>query len=405
MIAILNDPNTWISLLILTMLEIVLGIDNIVFILIASNRLPKEQQKTARRLGLGLAMIMRLLLLGGVFWLSQLTKTWFMIGSWNVSGRDFILFVGGLFLLYKGCHEIINYLREHQPGHKVKTKTATMALVLTQIILLDIVFSLDSVITAVAVAKVYMVMAVAIIIAVFVMMWASEPLNNFLNRFPRVKLLALIFITLVGVFLIVQSFNVEVSHYYLYGAMLGLAIVILPNWFPKEKNGLVLHGLDRTLGVWMWISAVGYFIGIFAPLVTLTALWVFSNTVSMTGGMVQLFNTGNYFIFGLILIFSFIFPIVKMIAILFCWFLSDWQTKTVRKILWIAENIGRWSMLDVLVVALMVIIVRLGVAGTVSVQWGVYVFSGSIILMLLVSARFHYLVKRLWREKGLHLDE
>lgn len=224
----LANPQVWLDLLILTLLEVILGIDNIVFIVLASNQLPVKQQVLARRLGLGLAMLMRLLLLAVIFWLAHLTQVLFSIGSFGFSIRDLVELAGGLFLVIKAIHELYEYSQKH---HDYKRKShSKFWWIIAQIVLLDVIFSLDSVITAVAIADFYTVMAAAIIIAIVVMMMASEPVNYFINRYTRVKLLALVLILLVGILLVLRGLNIEFSEGYLYVAIAILAVIILPPW-------------------------------------------------------------------------------------------------------------------------------------------------------------------------------
>lgn len=227
----LADPQTWIDLLILTILEIVLGIDNIVFLVLATNRLPSHQQVFARRIGLALAMLMRLALLGLIFWLAHLTVTLFSLGPFDFSIRDLVELAGGLFLLVKSTQELYYYFSEHHQKKPInKQSQISLWVVLLQVMLLDVVFSVDSVITAVAIAEYYTVMAAAIIIAIIVMMLGSEPVNYFINRYVRLKLLALILILLVSLMLICHSLNWNVSEWYLYIAIMLLGLIILPPW-------------------------------------------------------------------------------------------------------------------------------------------------------------------------------
>jgi len=190
----LFSAESWAALLTLTLLEIVLGIDNIVFISILSGKLPEHQRQRARTLGLALAMGTRILLLLSLTWIMRLTRPFFTIGPQEVSGRDLILLIGGLFLLWKSTHEIHERLEgQAEAVRKAGRKANTMASVLTQIALLDIIFSLDSVITAVGMANQIAVMVAAIVIAVGIMMWASRPLGDFVERHPTIKMLALSF--------------------------------------------------------------------------------------------------------------------------------------------------------------------------------------------------------------------
>jgi len=207
-----------IALLTLTVLEIVLGIDNIVFISILADKLPKAEQPRARQLGLALAMITRILLLLSLSWIIRLEEPLFHISSIGISGRDLILLIGGLFLIGKSTHEIHNKLEGHEGEASAKV-AASLAAVVIQIGLLDIVFSLDSVITAVGMAKELAIMITAVIIAVIIMMYASTPISDFVNDHPTVKILALSFLLLIGTSLIAEGFHQHIEKGYVYFAM------------------------------------------------------------------------------------------------------------------------------------------------------------------------------------------
>ncbi|MCB5190314.1 TerC family protein [Methylobacillus arboreus] len=215
----LASPEAWIALATLTALEIVLGIDNIIFISILVGRLPEKQRNIARRLGLSLAMIARLALLFSISWVMGLTQPWFEIAGVEVSGRDLILIGGGLFLLAKATHEIHNSLEGVDGHNEGNVVVASMGMVLVQIAVLDIVFSLDSVITAVGLADHVGIMATAIIIAVGVMLFAAKSIGEFVDGHPTIKILALSFLILVGVTLMVEGFDVHVPKGYIYFAM------------------------------------------------------------------------------------------------------------------------------------------------------------------------------------------
>ena len=218
MIESLSDPQVWIALATLTVLEIVLGIDNIIFISILSGKLPDEQQPRARRLGLMAAMVMRVLLLLSLAWIIQLTEPWFTLVGQEISGRDLILILGGLFLLGKSTYEIHDKL-EGEEGHASKKVPTSFTSVIVQIMLLDLVFSLDSVITAVGMADDLWVMITAVVIAVAIMMISADSISNFVHKHPTVKMLALSFLLLIGVSLLAEGFDQHISKGYIYFAM------------------------------------------------------------------------------------------------------------------------------------------------------------------------------------------
>ena len=220
---LLADPQAWLSFITLAILEIVLGIDNIIFLSILVGKLPPEQQHRARIMGLGLAMLTRIGLLFSITWLMTLTANLFVLptqlSGQGVSGRDLILAIGGLFLLVKSVMEIDASL-EGPPGGPSSILTArAMLLVVVQIAVIDIVFSLDSVFTAVGLAQHLSVMVAAIVLAVVVMMFMARPISDFIDRHPTVKILALAFLILVGVALIAEGFEVHLPKGYLYFAM------------------------------------------------------------------------------------------------------------------------------------------------------------------------------------------
>ncbi len=214
----LQSPEAWVALGTLTALEIVLGIDNIIFISILASRLPEKQRASARRIGLGLAMIMRLALLFSITWIMGLKETWFTVFAQEISGRDAILIGGGLFLLFKATHEIHNSLETDEDSTKAMI-AANLGTVLLQITILDIVFSLDSVITAVGLVEHVSIMAIAIIISVGVMLMAAKSIGDFVDEHPSLKILALSFLILVGVTLMAEGFDVHVPKGYIYFAM------------------------------------------------------------------------------------------------------------------------------------------------------------------------------------------
>jgi predicted tellurium resistance membrane protein TerC len=214
----ISDPQAWIALLTLTALEIVLGIDNIIFISILAGKLPDAQQERGRQIGLLMAMITRILLLFSLAWLTRLTAPIFQVFSHEVSGRDLILIIGGLFLLGKSTVEIHDKL-EGEEGHASAKVRASFWSVIFQIMLLDIVFSLDSVITAVGMANQLAVMVIAVVIAVIIMMYASGPISSFVNDRPTLKILALSFLLLIGFSLVVEGIHIEIPKGYIYFAM------------------------------------------------------------------------------------------------------------------------------------------------------------------------------------------
>jgi predicted tellurium resistance membrane protein TerC len=214
----ISDPNAWIGLLTLTVLELVLGIDNIVFISILSGKLPSHQQKKARFIGLSLAMLMRILLLLCITWVMGLTRPLFTIAGFGVTGRAIILVLGGLFLLVKSTHEIHDHI-EGEDEHRGARALAPLLAVLVQITLLDIVFSLDSVITAVGMVDEIAIMIIAVIVAVIVMMVFAGPVNGFVERHPTIKMLALSFLLLIGVNLIAEGLGFHIPRGYTYFAM------------------------------------------------------------------------------------------------------------------------------------------------------------------------------------------
>ncbi len=246
----LSDPQIWISLFTLTLLEIVLGIDNIIFISILSGKLPAEQQKKARRLGLGLALITRVLLLAALAWVVKLDKPFwtdsFFQGSryafeLAVSGKDLILVLGGLFLLGKSTFEIHEKL-EGEDGEVTKRVTPTFANVIVQILLLDIVFSLDSVITAVGMAQHLPVMIAAVILAMIVMLVFVNQISDFVDRHPTIKMLALSFLILIGAMLVAEGLHQHISKGYIYFAMsFAVGVEMLNLKLRKKSTKVELH--------------------------------------------------------------------------------------------------------------------------------------------------------------------
>ncbi|MCC8410749.1 TerC family protein [Mucilaginibacter sp. UR6-1] len=244
---IFSNPETWISLITLTVLEIVLGIDNIIFISILADKLPKDQQAKGRRVGLGMALITRILLLLSISWVMRLTTPLFNISGllgitdaeWveklAISGRDLILLIGGLFLIYKSTHEIHGKI-EGDDEDTGNVKAHSFWGTIFQIMILDIVFSLDSVITAVGMADHVEIMIAAVVIAVIIMMWASGSVANFVNKHPTVKMLALSFLLLIGVSLLAEAFEQHIPKGYIYFAMAFSVMVEMLNLKVKSKG-------------------------------------------------------------------------------------------------------------------------------------------------------------------------
>ncbi len=225
--SIFAHADAWIALLTLTVLEIVLGIDNIIFISILSTKLPEAQQKPARRWGLGLAMGTRILLLLSISWILGLQEDLFKIGSMGISGRDLVLLSGGLFLIYKATTEIHAKIEGDEHDEEAKVKRPSFMSIILQILLLDIVFSLDSVITAVGMvdADKVIIMILAVVIAVGIMLFAADPISNFVQKHPTVKMLALSFLVMIGVSLLIEGSGGHVEKGFIYVAM-GFSVVV-----------------------------------------------------------------------------------------------------------------------------------------------------------------------------------
>lgn len=217
MMELLTDPNAWASLLTLTVLEVVLGIDNVIFVSVAAARLPEHQQKRARFIGLTLALVLRIALLAMIAWIVGLTKPVFEVADFAVSWRDMILLSGGLFLLVKGTQEIHGAIEGEAHGEDENgTATATFGAIITQIAVLDVVFSLDSVITAVGMAEHLPIMVAAVVIAMVVMIAASGVISRFIEQHPTTKVLALAFLLLVGVALVADGLHFHIPRGYIY---------------------------------------------------------------------------------------------------------------------------------------------------------------------------------------------
>ncbi len=243
---LLTNPEVWISFVTLAVLEIVLGIDNIVFITVLTGKLPVEQQRRGQIVGLSLAMGMRVLLLLSLGWLLGLTEPLFELFNTEISGQGLILLAGGLFLLGKATWEIHGSLEGAEHGHG-PTVAASFASVIIQILLIDIVFSLDSVITAIGLAEEIAVMVAAVIVAVLVMMVLAKPIADFVERHPTVKMLALSFLLLIGASLVMEAFHVEIPKGYIYFAMAFSVLVELLNIRLRRNRPVELYGpsLDK----------------------------------------------------------------------------------------------------------------------------------------------------------------
>ncbi|GAB3378348.1 TerC family protein [Lysobacter fragariae] len=236
MIELLTDPQTWITLITLSAIEIVLGIDNLVFISIAVSKLPLVQREKARKFGIAVACLTRIGLLLTLAWLAGLTQDLFRLFGQGISVRDLVLILGGVFLLVKGTSEIKDLIIGEGESEDIHTRPAVSFMgVIAQIAVIDIVFSLDSVIAAVGMANQKPVMVAAILLAVGVMLLAATPLGHFIERNPTIKMLALAFIVLVGVYLIAEGFGLHIPKGYIYGAMGFSALVECLNLWAKRR--------------------------------------------------------------------------------------------------------------------------------------------------------------------------
>jgi predicted tellurium resistance membrane protein TerC len=237
---LLSDPQAWIAFATLAVLELVLGIDNIVFISILAGKLPTEQQSQARYIGLGLALVMRVILLFSLTWVIGLTAPLFTAFGQEISGRDLVLLIGGLFLIAKSTHEIHGSL-EGEEGHKTAKVYASFAGVLVQIALLDIVFSLDSVITAVGMVDQIEIMIAAVVISILFMMLFAGTIGSFVQKHPTVKMLALSFLLLIGVTLIAEGFDQHIPKGYIYFAMAFSVLVEVLNLRLRKAKTAPVH--------------------------------------------------------------------------------------------------------------------------------------------------------------------
>jgi predicted tellurium resistance membrane protein TerC len=239
---LLSDPNIWIAFATLTVLELVLGIDNIIFISILAGKLEPEQQPRARFIGLSLALIMRVILLFSLTWVMGLTAPLFAVFGHEVSGRDLILIIGGLFLIGKSTHEIHGSL-EGEEGHAVKKVYASFGAVIVQIGLLDIVFSLDSVITAIGMVNEVSVMVAAVVVSIIAMMLFAGPIGSFVQRHPTIKMLALAFLLLIGFTLVIEGLEMHIPKGYIYFAMAFSILVEVLNMQLRKraKKPVELH--------------------------------------------------------------------------------------------------------------------------------------------------------------------
>ena len=236
MMELLTDPQVWITLITLSAIEIVLGIDNLVFISIAVSKLPPHRREVARKFGIAVACITRIMLLLTLAWLAGLTTDLFTLFGQGISVRDLVLIVGGLFLLVKGTKEILELVKGEPDSEDVHTRPAvSFAGVIAQIAVIDIVFSLDSVIAAVGMANHTPVMVAAILLAVMVMLLAAKPLGQFIDNNPTIKMLALAFIVAVGAYLLLDGFEMHIPKGYLYGAMGFSAVVECLNLWAKKR--------------------------------------------------------------------------------------------------------------------------------------------------------------------------
>lgn len=237
MFEILSSPENWASLITLTVLEIVLGVDNIIFLAILASRLPKEKQKLGRRLGLIAALVTRLALLASVAWIVSMSAPFITVGDFGVSWRDVLLLVGGLFLIAKSTLEIHSEVEGNGHSDEPGAVKATLWVVVAQIAIIDIVFSLDTVMTAVGMSDHFEIMAIAVLAAVVVMIFAAEPVAAFVDKHPTVKMLALSFLILIGVSLIADALHFHIPKAYLYFAVaFSIGVESLNLWAKARRN-------------------------------------------------------------------------------------------------------------------------------------------------------------------------
>jgi predicted tellurium resistance membrane protein TerC len=240
LITLVQDPAAWVALATLIAMEVVLGIDNLVFISILTNKLPAHQQKKARMLGIGMALFLRLALLGTVAFIVQLTQPVFEIFGKGISWRDMILIAGGLFLVWKATKEIHHHVDPPVEGDMFEGKKAVIpsfSAAIAQILVLDLVFSIDSIITAVGMTEHMPIMFIAVIVAVMVMLLAANPLSAFIERNPTVVMLALSFLVMIGMTLIAEGFGAHVPKGYVYAAMAFSGLVEMLNLFARRASG------------------------------------------------------------------------------------------------------------------------------------------------------------------------
>ncbi len=234
---LLVTPEAWIALLTLTFLEIILGIDNIIFISIVSNRLPEEQRPRARTIGLALALGIRVLMLSGITYIIGFTQPLFVVFEHAVSGRDIILLVGGLFLVGKSVTEIHEKVNDDGIELSEQNKPVEFSNIIVQIVLLDIIFSFDSILTAVGMSGDLVIMIAAVVISIVIMMFFAGPISRFINRFPTLQMLALSFLILIGFMLMLESVHIEVPKGYIYFAVFfSLLVEVLNIRFRKNPN-------------------------------------------------------------------------------------------------------------------------------------------------------------------------